>query len=172
MIDWRRPFGRRRTAAPEVKDSAAGPLIAFTHAGRPVWTPRDYDSLAREGFAKNPVAYRCVRMIAEAAAAMPLTVFEGGERAGPDHPLVRLLARANPEQSGAELFEALHGSLQTAGNAYLEASGEGLEELYVLRPDRVKVVPGANGWPAAYDYTAGARTVRLARAALRRRTTS
>lgn len=165
MIDWRRPFGRRRATAPEVKDSAAGPLIAFAHAGRPVWTPRDYESLAREGFAKNPVAYRCVRMIAEAAAATPLAVFEGGERAQGDHPLVRLLARPNPEQSGAELFEALHGSLQTAGNAYLEAAGEGLEELYVLRPDRVKVVPGANGWPAAYDYTVGGRTVRLGRAA-------
>ena len=165
MFDWRRKPGRRRAGAPEVKDSAAGPLIAFAHAGRPVWTPRDYDALAREGFAKNPVAYRCVRMIAEAAAATPLAVFEHGERAGPDHWLARLLARPNPEQSGAELFEALHGSLQTSGNAYLEAAGDGLEELYVLRPDRVKVAPGPNGWPAAYDYTVGGRTVRLARAA-------
>ena len=165
MFDWRRKPGRRRASAPEAKDSAAGPLIAFAHAGRPVWTPRDYDALAREGFARNPVAYRCVRMIAEAAAATPLAVFEHGERAGPDHWLTRLLARPNPEQSGAELFEALHGSLQTSGNAYLEAAGDGLEELYVLRPDRVKVAPGPNGWPAAYDYTVGGRTVRLARAA-------
>lgn len=165
MFDWRRKPGRRRASAPEAKDSAAGPLIAFAHAGRPVWTPRDYDALAREGFARNPVAYRCVRMIAEAAAATPLAVFEHGKRAGPDHWLTRLLARPNPEQSGAELFEALHGSLQSSGNAYLEAAGDGLEELYVLRPDRVKVAPGPNGWPAAYDYTVGGRTARLARAA-------
>ncbi len=54
--------GRRR--APEQKDSAARTLIALTTAGRPVWTPRDYECLAREVFAKNPIAYRCIRMIA------------------------------------------------------------------------------------------------------------
>ncbi len=155
----------RKRRAPEVKDSAVGRVIAWTQQGRAVWTPRDYESLAREGFGKNPVAYRCVRMIAEAAASVPLAVFRGGERAGADHPLVRVLARPNPEQGRAELFEALYANLQTAGNAYLEAAGEGLEEVYGLRPDRVKVVPGPSGWPAAYDYTAGARTVRLARAA-------
>ena len=155
----------KKRRAPEVKDSSVGRVIAWTQAGRAVWTPRDYESLAREGFGKNPVAYRCVRMIAEAAASVPLTVFQGGERAGADHPLVRVLARPNPEQGRAELFEALYANLQTAGNAYLEAAGDGLEEVYGLRPDRVKVVPGPSGWPAAYDYTAAGRTVRLGRAA-------
>jgi phage portal protein BeeE len=56
---------RRRTRAPEFKESQAKTLVAVTAAGRPVWTPRDYECLAREGFAKNPVAYRCIRMIAE-----------------------------------------------------------------------------------------------------------
>lgn len=156
-------FRRRPEAAPERKASATGPVIAFSHVGRAVWTPRDYESLAREGFARNPVAYRCVRMIAEAAASAPLAVFEGAARKD-DHALMRLLARPNPEQSGAELMEQLYGALQTAGNGYLEAAGEdGVEELYALRPDRVKVIPGPTGWPAAYEYTAGSRTVRLGR---------
>ena len=155
----------KKRRAPEVKDSSVGRVIAWTQQGRAVWTPRDYESLAREGFGKNPVAYRCVRMIAEAAASVPLAVFQGGERAGADHPLVRVLARPNPEQGRAELFEALYANLQTAGNAYLEAAGDGIEEVYGLRPDRVKVVPGPSGWPAAYDYTAAGRTVRLGRAA-------
>ena len=63
-----------RITAPETKDSRAGPLIALTGAGRPRWTPRDYAHLASEGFGKNAVAYRCVRMIAEAAASTPLVV--------------------------------------------------------------------------------------------------
>ncbi|MDO1558105.1 phage portal protein [Brevundimonas sp. 2R-24] len=164
MIDWRRPFGRRREAAPETKESAAGPLIALSGPGRPVWTPRDYESLAREGFARNAVAYRCVRMIAEAAASCPLAVFEKGERRD-DHPLARLIARPNPEQAGAELLEQLYGYLQTSGNAYLEAVGEGEpEELYALRPDRVKVIPGPVGWPAGYEYAVGGRATRLMRA--------
>ena len=152
----------RRRAAPETKDSAARSLVALTTAGRPQWTPRDYEALAREGFAKNPVAYRCIRMIAEAAASAPLVVFHDGRRA-PDHPLQRLLDRPNPEQGGADLMEAFFGALQTAGNAYLEAAGEGPGELYALRPDRMRVVPGRQGWPEAYDYQAGGRSVRLAR---------
>jgi HK97 family phage portal protein len=165
MIDWRRPFGRRREPAPETKQSAAGPLIALTGVGRPVWTPRDYESLAREGFGKNPVAYRCVRMIAEAAAAAPLAVFQDGARAQAGHPVAQLMARPNPTQGGPELLEDLYAALQTAGNAYLEAAGEGVQELYVLRPDRVKVVPGPDGWPAAYDYDVSGRSVRIGRGA-------
>ena len=153
---------------PETKDSAARTLVALTTAHRPQWSPRDYESLAREGFAKNAVAYRCVRMIAEAAASVPLVVFEGGVRA-PEHPLQRLLDRPNPEQGAADLMEAFFGALQTAGNAYLEAAQTDPDappdELYALRPDRMKVVPGPRGWPEAYEYAVAGRSVRLAREA-------
>ena len=40
--------------------------------------------------------------------------------------------------------------------------GGRLRELHALRPDRMKVVPGADGWPEAYEYTAGGDTVRFA----------
>lgn len=153
-------FARRR--APEIKDSRAARLVALSSGGRPQWTPRDYGALASEGFAKNPVAYRCVRMIAEAAAAVPLAVFHDGRRSD-EHPLARLLARPNPEQGGPDLMEAFFGHLQVAGNGYLEAAGEGPSELYALRPDRMAVVPGPRGWPAAYDYQAGGRTARIGR---------
>ena len=56
----------------EDKASRTAKLIAWAAAGQPVWTPRDLASLAREGFAKNAVVYRSVRMIAEAAASVPL----------------------------------------------------------------------------------------------------
>ena len=49
--------------APEAKASRAA-LVALFEAGRPRWTPRDYAALAREGFAKNAIAYRAVRLIA------------------------------------------------------------------------------------------------------------
>jgi HK97 family phage portal protein len=62
-------------------------------------------------------------------------------------------------------MEAFFGALQTAGNAYLEAAGDGPDELYALRPDRMRVVPGRQGWPEAYDYQAGGRAVRIARQA-------
>ncbi|MDB5623287.1 MAG: phage portal protein, partial [Devosia sp.] len=106
--------------------------------------------------------YRCIRLIAEAANRVPLVVSEGGQRLD-DHPLTRLLGRPNGRQSGGEMLEAVYAYLQTAGNAYLQAAvvdGE-VRALFCLRPDRMKVVAGSDGWPVAYDYTAGGRTMRL-----------
>ncbi|HEX8232796.1 MAG TPA: phage portal protein [Caulobacteraceae bacterium] len=168
-MDWLAPFRARAVAPPEVKDSRAARLVALTSAGRPVWSPRDYESLAREGFGSNPVAYRCTRLVAEAAASVPLVVLEAGQRVEAGHPLQRLVDQPNPEQGRADLMEAFFGALQVAGNAYLEAAGgadgEAVEELYALRPERVRVVPGARGWPEAYEYEVGGRTARIAREA-------
>lgn len=147
----------------EIKASRTGGVIALTGMGRPRWTPRDYAHLAREGFGKNAVAYRCVRMIAEAAAATPMLVLHQGVR-DDGHPVARLLHKPNPEQSGPELMEALYGALQTAGNAYVEAVGDPLpEELWPLRPDRVRVVPGRHGWPEGYEYGAAGQAVTIRR---------
>jgi HK97 family phage portal protein len=147
------------------KASRALRAVSFYAAGRPVWTPRDYAALAREGFQKNAVVHRAVRLVAEAAAALPLTLLEGGRAAG-EHPLLGLLARPNPREGGQRFLESLYGHLLVSGNAYVEAALlDGVpRELYALRPDRMRVVPGPDGWPAAYDYAVGAETVRFAAA--------
>jgi len=145
------------------KASRTGPLIAFEALRQPVWSPRDYAAFAREGFMQNAIVYRCVRMIAEAAASVPLLLYEG-EHEIAEHPLLDLIARPNPVSSTPDLLEAWYGFLLVSGNAYLEAVGLGgaLRELHALRPDRMKVVPGPDGWPEAFEYTAGGRTVRYA----------
>ena len=147
-------------AAPEAKQSAAGPLIAMQYQRQPVWSPRDYASFAREGFAQNPIVYRSVRMIAEAAASVPIDLFAGGMELG-EHPLLDLLRQPNPLQSRPEFLEAWYGFLLVAGNSYAEAVGVGrdVRELYVLRPDRITIVPGVDGWPHSYDYTVAGNAV-------------
>ncbi len=151
--------------APEAKQSATHSLIALSTPGQPVWTPRDYSRLAREAYAANPVAHRCVRLIAEAAASLNFTVRRGEDKAAADDPATGLLHAPNPEQSGAELFETLYGYLLTAGNAYLEAAelDGAVRELYVLRPDRMRVVAGARGWPDGFEYSTGGRSMRFPR---------
>jgi HK97 family phage portal protein len=49
-----------------------------------------------------------------------------------------------------------------AGNAYVEPRviGGRLRELHLLRPDRLSIVEGPDGWPAAYDYRAEGRATR------------
>jgi HK97 family phage portal protein len=151
-----------RSGPGEAKASRTGAVIAFATAGRPVWTARNYAALARAGYMKNPVVYRSVRMVAEAAAAVPWFLQEG-PRTLDEHPLIALLARPNPSQTGATFLEAVYGHLLVAGNAYVEAvtvDGE-VRELFALRPDRMSVVPDAAGWPAAFEYSANGRTVRF-----------
>ncbi|MEP9379719.1 phage portal protein [Aquabacter sp. CN5-332] len=151
-----------RPRPPEGKASRTAAPVAFLAQGRARWTPRDYASLAREGFARNAIAYRAVRLVAEAAASVPFLLVEGG-RDVDRHPMLDLLAKPNPRLRLADLVEAVCGHMLVAGNAYLEAvSLEGApRELHVLRPDRVKVVPGADGWPEAFDYTLEGRTLRI-----------
>lgn len=157
-------FLRRGAAAPaERKASATGRVIAWAGGGRVQWSPRDPVTLTRIGFLGNPVAFRAVKMIAEAAAALPL-VLQDCERRYEDHPLLRLIRRPNPAQGRAELLEALYGQLLLSGNAYVEAvagAGRLPEELHVLRSDRMSLVPGPDGWPVAYDYTVGSRKHRF-----------
>src|SRR5690606_37400998 len=97
------PRSRTPVAADEAKASATGPLIVLETLGRPVWTPRDYETFAREGFMQNAIVYRAVRMIAEAAASVPLMLFEGDQEHD-DHPLLDLLARPSLDHTGADFL--------------------------------------------------------------------
>ena len=146
----------------DAKQSRTGSLIALHAHGQPVWTPRDYGALAREGFARNAIVYRSVRMVAEAAASVPLNLFDGKSEVD-GHPLQDILARPNATQCLPDLLEAWFGFLLVSGNGYLEAVSVRREvrELHVLRPDRMKVVPGSDGWPEAYDYSVAGQTVRF-----------
>lgn len=161
-------FFRQGAAAqqvPEQKASATGPVMAWHGAGRVAWSPRDTVTLTRTGFSGNPVGFRCVKMVAEAAAALPL-VLQSADARFADHPLLSLIRSPNPAQGRAELFEALYGQLLLTGNAYVEAVGGGEAqaplELHVLRSDRMSVIPGADGWPIGYEYAVGGRKHRFA----------
>ena len=146
----------------DIKASAVGPLIVWEPLGQPVWAPRDYAAFAREGFMQNAIVYRSVRMIAEAAASVPLLLYEGDNEIS-EHPLLELIAQPSPDQTTADFLEAWYGFLLVAGNAYVEAVGLSgrLRELHVLRPDRMKVIPVPDGWPEAFEYSAAGRSVRF-----------
>jgi len=150
-------------SAPEAKASATGPVVAWGGSGRVAWSARDTVSLVRNGFVGNPVGFRCVRLISEAAAALPLVLQDCATRYS-SHPLLALVNRPNGGQGRAELFEALYAQILLSGNGYLEAVGDaGVPvELHVLRSDRMKLVPGADGWPVAYEYSVGGKAHRFA----------
>jgi HK97 family phage portal protein len=150
------------SANKEEKGSVTGPLVAYQNLGDPVWAPRDYATFAREGFMQNAIVYRSVRMIAEAAASIPLLLYSGTDEIE-DHPLLDLIRRPSLDHTGTDFLESWYGFLLVAGNAYAEAvaiDGD-VRELHILRPDRMKVIPGLDGWPEGYEYTASGRSVRF-----------
>ena len=144
----------------EKKVSATGRVVSWGSSGRVAWSPRDVVSLTRTGFMGNPIGFRAVKVISEAAAALPLILQDQNVRYDL-HPLLDLIRQPNAGQGKGELFEALYGFLLLTGNAYLEAVPGAAKlpgELHVLRSDRMNVVPGrmVGRWPMTM-WSAGGR---------------
>jgi len=116
-----------------------------------------YENQARS-YAQSAWVYVCVSHKAQAAASVPYRVFEmkGEERVEvPNHPLEQILKKPNDKFSGFELMEATVGYLDLCGNAYWylnPGQGEPLE-IWLLRPDRMTIVPDPNEWVKGYVYT-------------------
>jgi HK97 family phage portal protein len=156
--------GAHAPNAPQNRRSPQGkgvPLVAFTQPGLGIFSERAGPSLVHQGFHRNAIVYRCVRLISEAAASLVWTLLRDNEEVA-GHPLEMLLARPNPRETGTELLEAVFGHLLLSGNAFCEviAPGGVPLEMHVLRPDRVRIVQGADGWPEAYDYQVASRLTR------------
>lgn len=153
-----RIFNRQK---PEVKESAAGAAMVI-NPGQAAWSSRNYAAFADEGYRRNVVAYQAINKIADAVASVKWTVWRGKQELI-EHPILDLLHNPNPMQSGPQYMRAKIGFLMIAGNGYEEAVEVGgqVRELYQLRPDRMKIVPGSNGFPQAYVYKVGGREVRF-----------
>lgn len=130
---------------------------AWIATGDPLWTGRSYKTLVQGGYQRNVIVHRAVRLVAECAASVPLTLYENGRRLD-EHPVLSLLHSPNPLCACASFLEEIYSYLLLAGNAYIEqvATSSGVvAELYTLRPDRMQIEPGKAGWPAAYIYESG-----------------
>lgn len=116
--------------------------------------PFDYASAVREAYLANPVAQRSVRIVAEGVGGAPLS--------GDDPALQRLVAGS---AGTTPLLEVLASQLLLHGNAFVQVvkdTAGAPVELFPLRPERVSVVAGADGWPAAYAYRVGGDTLTIA----------
>ncbi|SIR16042.1 phage portal protein, HK97 family [Rhizobium sp. RU20A] len=157
-MPWRRAGAKGvegKGAGPAERKAAAG-FVTLQLEAEARWSARSYAALSREGYMRNPVAHRAVRMIAEAAASVPWLAYRG-EREVPDEPVLAVLARPNGGQPGTEFLEALYGHLMLSGNAYVDVArlADAPRALHLLRPDRIRVVEGRDGWPEAYEYRVG-----------------
>lgn len=161
---WQRAPETKPIRYVEEKTSASGPAISYGYLGAPVWTPRRYECLADEAYLRNAVAFRCVKLIASAAASAPWLLSTKAGQEVDEHPLLNLLKRPAPMVGGHSLFEAVYAYLLLAGNSYLEGVGPNDKapprELWALRPDRMKVLAGGFGLPKGYEYQANGNAIK------------
>ena len=73
------------------KASAVGPLIARLVAGNAVWSQRNFEQLAKEGYQQNAVVNACVARIAQAVATIPVCAYQISGK-GPKKRALRSLA--------------------------------------------------------------------------------
>ncbi|MGJ3238864.1 MAG: phage portal protein [Anaerolineae bacterium] len=123
-------------------------------------TPSDLTQQATHHaiYQHSPWVHVAVSRIAEAGALVPLHVLrlDGEQRVAIErHPLENLLDHPNPTMSRFELFEATLGYLELTGNAFWFLSGDGRgqpAQIWVLRPDRMTIIPHPQRHIAGYVY--------------------
>ena len=154
LLQWLTPSARN--PVPTERKNYLNSMIALENCTHANWSSSEPGNLSREGFLKNPVVYRCIKMIGDAGASIPWQLSEEAEKLD-QHPMLELLAKPNSRQSGPAFMEKIYGHLLVYGNAYLHAiSLEDIpREIHALSPDRVSMVLGADGYPIAYEYQAG-----------------
>ena len=136
------------------------PLVMYQSGSQVMEKTYDYKKIAKEGYQENAIVFRCVNEIAHGASAVEICVYQGDTKLD-SHPLISLLERPNPQFAGNEYFQSLYSFLLLSGNSYAVYSlinGQP-RELHLLRPDRIKIIPGKTQIPSAFEYMIDGRVV-------------
>ena len=144
----------RKVFSPQSLEQKEAPKVYMS--GNSIYSANrrdDFKTYATEGYQQNAIVYKCVNEIANGAASIPFKVFQGDMELE-THPIISLLNRPNPTEAGIEYFQSLYSYLLLSGNSYALASSVNNlpSELYMLRPDRMKVVASDTSVPKSYDY--------------------
>ncbi|MEO6092177.1 MAG: phage portal protein [Novosphingobium sp.] len=113
--------------------------------------PFEYSRAVRCAYLENPVAQRAVRLVAEGIGGTPLL---------PADP--KLLGLVKATSAGQSLLETLASYLLLHGNGYVQIMKDALGrpvELFALRPERITIVAGNDGWPVAFTYRVGEQSL-------------
>ncbi len=127
---------------------------------RPQAMPANFDGYAREGYAGNEAVFACIEQRATSVAEprMKARIRGAWTTEAPKGSILELLTHPNPFMDGFEFFATVIMHRDLAGNAFAlkVRSGAGkVVELWMLRPDQVKVVPDRARYIARYEIDLG-----------------
>jgi HK97 family phage portal protein len=154
------------------KQSATYRAILMLFGNNPAWTKKDFAKLTEAGFMNCITVYACVSLIARLVARLPWVLNKKPmSSSGPkakierieEHDLLNLVKKPNPREGQAAFIENVMSYYLISGNSYIERVGPKVgppKELYCLRPDRMKVIPGSQAnLVAGYKYEVGGQKV-------------
>lgn len=169
IAEWlKAAWARRRTDEHPQPNTIS--LKAIIEALRPQLTPwtrsegvdhdHDYAAFAESYGNSHPWVFACVDLRATSLASLPLRVFrrtDEGLEADDRNPLTDLLRHTNPRSGLRDLVYSTSVDYDLNGNAYwlltrTTDSRAPLSELWRLRPDWTKVIPGGPTGVEAYLF--------------------
>ncbi len=151
-------FWKRQENKTETRSAHA--LVALSALADADWESQSPRGMLEAGFRHNPISYRCIRMVAESAASVPVKLVCAPDEDGAAC-IGQLLETPMPGCTGQALLEAVYADLQVSGNAFVEAlfgmdgSASGLQH---IPPGAVDCVSQGAGF--AIRSTSGRRIVR------------
>ena len=130
----------------------------FLSNNSPSWSSSNYNNFAQEGYIKNTISHRCIKLLAEGASFIPFKLFavKNEERVElKNHPILNILKKPNKFTSCFEFFESIYSYKLISGNAYIRAINFKSKpvEFTVLRPDKVCVLLDKNEEVCGYRLT-------------------
>jgi len=117
----------------------------------------NYQTFAREGYMNNELVYACIDELATTAAE-PRMMARSGQTWRHTGDICDLLNNPNPFMDSFQFWATIIMHLSLAGNAYAlkVRSGSGkVVELWLMRPDRVRIVPSTSSYIGHYIYNVG-----------------
>lgn len=131
----------------------------YQNIGKAVWTDRNYVHLAEESYIKNVIANRCISIITKSASSVKMYLRDKatGEIIR-EHGIIDLIKKPNPILGQTDFFETIYAHKLISGNVYIQAifaknsKYYNPKELFILRPDRIKVIAGDSSIPIGYNY--------------------
>lgn len=137
---------------------AIGAAVPTWQQGTPQPPKGTYWRFANEGYGGNEVIYAAIEELCTSAAEPRLAAYrQAGDQSEriAEHPILALLERPNPFMDRFGFWATVILHLMVAGNAYIEkvrSPAGKVVELWLLRPDRMWVIPDAQRFVDGYEY--------------------
>lgn len=159
---------QKSSGAAEQKMAApSGYVWLYSGGGLSDWLDGDPAMTNLQAWQSNPIAFRCVSLVSQAAASIKLQLIASGAARDEalKHPAAALLARPNPDCAGSAFFEALYSQLFLYGNGFVQLlqGSTGPAQLHLLRPDLMQIETNKRGRVASYLYGHGEQQNRFER---------